>query len=428
MGKNGTCRSFPSRAERLAAALLLLSVGACRPAARPSPRGPKDRPRVALRRPAVPTTPRGIVERAIRVSGGLQALRSRLGAYAMETRGTFHGAPYKMRSWWRAPDRLINRISSWGLAQAMLGRECWDQFNDVVQDCEPGEKKTRQRMSLLNHFSTLYPLVGAECTLAKGDPARVRGRWADGVEVTSRDGLHSAVLHFDRASGRLVRVTYTALWSMTDALMQVTYLKHRWVDGVLIGSETKMTMDGKVVARETVTRITTGRVDPARFRRPAQVALGAPRLRREARRNVIHTIHRGAPHGLVYTTTRMLQWMVKNDRLPLAPPEWIFLSRSTRTMQLTEVRVWTSRAQGDPSGETTFHARVASARTIAALAVRGDRAAALKQEPALKAWIQRQGLKVTGPLGMVVYMSTGPPAAWIRDLYYPVGRSSRPAP
>jgi len=415
------------------------------PEARPAEAKPAEAK--AEEKPAEPAKPAepppakdaaALVDRAIAAEGGLEALRQKLGAYTVKSKGMYFGDPYQMTTAWKAPDKLVMDVGEGGMVMGYSGADCWVKFNDVVTDCPAAEKQYATEMLWSFHLMNLYPLKDEGVVLAYKGEADLDGKEADLVEVT-REGAPMAVLFaFDRATGLPARMEYEGHMMGKPGKYSSRIVAYHDVEGVKVPSQSAMLFADKLTIADEVVSVTFGVADEAVFVKPAQAATGVPKVRHVRQATVVSTLHKGPYQSVGMSIGKVFGFVGANDLIPFGPPSMIYVKdpMSAKSPDEYETEVLlpiapvpdVAKYQGEGIG-----VKVMPEADLVVKVEIGPFDKVPQAYAGLSAWAGQYGYDIVGPAGQTTFsdpMST-PPDQLVHELFFPVKKkdtAAAPAP
>ncbi len=161
--------------------------------------------------------PRAVVEKAVRATGGEEALARGLAVRKL-VKGTLHqldGLTFAGESISQQPGQskvilgFEVGVTKMSVVQVCNGDKAWARTNDEPALEADAQTLASMKTSLyVDHVMTLVPLLkDKEFTLTAAGAAKVEGRDAVGVKA-ARKGRTDVLLHFDKENGLLAQVEY----------------------------------------------------------------------------------------------------------------------------------------------------------------------------------------------------------------------------
>jgi hypothetical protein len=211
--------------------------------------------------------PLAVVKKAIDAHGGTAALtKTRTSRTAAKGTMTSRGqdVPFTATAAYAMPEKFRMEItadisgSKFVVLQVLNGKKMKmvAKLGTVESPIDEKSKEELVQAGLLQDISTLAPLLDKKYTLKTEPDVDLNGNAAAVVSVTG-NGLREVRLHFDKASGRLVKTARSA-WANTDRgiveVKEETYLSDFKKFGeTLLPTATAVNHDGKKFMAMTVT-------------------------------------------------------------------------------------------------------------------------------------------------------------------------------
>lgn len=203
---------------------------------------------------------RAAVDRAIAAIGGEQKLQG-LTAGTWKTSGVFQGKQSRAEFRGELPGRF--RIDSTRIvdgkpvvfSRILDGDKGWVVEGEAVREMTPAEVEgVKTTFYHKQMATTLLPLKDKGCELKLVGPADVNGKPTTAVRA-ARKGFPDVTLHFDSATGLLVKTELTDKNPMTgkDRKVELEFGEYKEFDGVRMATRTKTYHDGKLFLEAEIT-------------------------------------------------------------------------------------------------------------------------------------------------------------------------------
>jgi effector-binding domain-containing protein len=379
-----------------------------------------------------PVTAEDIVNRAIKVAGGLDRLRKGLSALTARVTGTHSGMPFTGTTYWKAPDRLATRINPGNRGSGHAAKACWNTYHDIVVGCTAVDARATRQSVYVGHITNLYPLKSRAFTLQLGESVEVAGRPAVGVRVTKKGAPVPVTLYFDRESAVLLKAAYRGQWVRRGTLIEMIFLDHKDFGGIKLATRSILKVNGRTITVERVLSVDLGKVDESKLKKPPQVRFGAARTRTVPARTVVFSTHKGPHKGRYNTLTgqagMMAVWVIERGLMIYGPLEFRLVKGPDNTKNPAQYVTEVGFPVTPPKKSLPSHPFLKMKKTAAeTIAVRAEKGPPFSHGPKFKqlaAWISRNNYVIAGPAGMIVYQdpTRTPPSKVISELFYPVRR------
>lgn len=222
-----------------------------------------------------------LLDKAIQARGGADKL-NKLKAWQTKSKGTLNipqlggSAEFTGEGFIQLPDknRIELNIEAMGQTIPVIvcvnGKDAWREVMGMVMEITGPELKSRAQGLYVERLTHLTPLKDKEFTLAPVDDAKVDGKTASGIKVSSRD--HADVkMYFDQQSNLLVKLETTALDPMSGKDVPVeTYLSnHKAFDGIQFPTKSVIKRSGNTLQEvQTLDVKVVDQIDPKKFAKP----------------------------------------------------------------------------------------------------------------------------------------------------------------
>jgi hypothetical protein len=203
-----------------------------------------------------PTSPRAVVERAIKVHGGAAALK-KFEAHTFKDKGKFYGMgegiPYTGDFAIAGTDRirmvLAMEVNGAELKITMVvnGKKGWFVIGDDKKPMSKEQLAEQAEQLYAGSLSRLTPLLDKSIKLSLVGEAQVDDRPAIGIRA-ERKGKRPVNLYFDKKSGLLVKSEFTITDEMAGGAEQsqeVIYRAYKTFKGLKQPTRVLIQRDGK---------------------------------------------------------------------------------------------------------------------------------------------------------------------------------------
>lgn len=350
--------------------------------------------------------PEVVVDKAVKAHGGLQALKAKCSAYTVHSKGTFYGMPYTAVTSWKAPDKSVMNIGKGSMIMAVVGKECWNKHGDVVVDCMPEEAKNAPEMITMARLASLYPLKEQGVKLESAGTAKVGGKDASGVKITLKGAPMPATMYFDKGSGLLVKMAYKGYWMMKPARIEVVMSGHKDFGGIKMSTQSVMAVNGRMVMKETITKVEP-KVDEAAFKRPPQGKVGEAKVRPVHPHMTAFTTHKGPYDKMGMSVKALIGWIMKSGLDIMGAPVIVYVKGPPKVKKptdfVTEIHMPIAPPARPVPKAANFGVKKHEAMELARMLYIGphDKAGPLYKK--LAKWIPKNGYAIAGPAGEVCY-------------------------
>lgn len=213
---------------------------------------------------------RTLLSRGIEALGGHERL-SRARTVVSRTVGTESGRRTEARISIALPDRYRHDLVTSGarLVHATDGITTWSTIDHVPVPIEEADLLRLQEQMAMVHCGFLVGIDGDDAVTTKELGLRDGLDWLE-VEFKERD-VGPFLLGFSPETAMLSRAEWKASMEgrLTKAAMSVTFSDFRMVDGIMVGFTATISVDDKLLARETIEEIAFGSdIDPQIFVQP----------------------------------------------------------------------------------------------------------------------------------------------------------------
>ena len=367
-----------------------------------------------------------IVDRAIEVAGGLEALKAKCSAASVKTRGKIFGYEYEMVTHWKAPDKMVMDLGEGGMVMGYIGDTCWNRINDVVIDCMAEEKASAPQTLWSFHVMTLYPLKAPGVVLKYAGEAEVDGKKVEQVLVKAEGAPMDVTLSFSAKTGLTAGQEYEGSFMGTKGLMEVRVSEYQEVEGVTMASRSTSLLAGEVFIEEGFVSGEFGGLDEEVFARPAQATFGETKVRNMPAHPVLAVVHKGSYQSIGMTFGKAFGYVGRNKLTPFGIPMMVFLKDPANTPDPaayeTEVRIPLAPTDHAGAPDQGFTIKTIPATDIIVRVEKGsyDKVGAAYGPLATAA--EATGFEITGPAMMATFSNpmTTPPAELIHELFFPV--------
>jgi acetyl esterase/lipase len=222
---------------------------------------------------------RALIEKAIQAHGGPEKL-ARLHTVHLTARGAFKvGAdvPFTLETYWRAPDRLKNVVTTGPaektttLIETIAGGESWSSRDGKVGSLSAAKLDELHSQAHVRRLLVLTPLLSDKSyELSALDDIRVEDRPAAGMRVRC-PGERDVKLYFDKDTSRLVKLERRIYDEVKkkERRQEEFFSDYKDTSGVPAAMKQVWLQDGEKVLEKTLTEINyPQRLDPATFADP----------------------------------------------------------------------------------------------------------------------------------------------------------------
>jgi effector-binding domain-containing protein len=370
-----------------------------------------------------------LVDKAIAAAGGLDALKAKLSAYALKSKGTYLGLGYEMTTYWKAPGKMIMDIVSvrhGGMAMASVDAECWTRMGGIIVDCSAQEKSYWQMTLWGSYLMTGYALKDEGMVATYKGDGEFDGKKVALVEITKDGAPGPVTFAFDQETGLIMRQEFQGAMGGVAGPVSIRVPGYVDVEGIKVPQKSAMYFQDKLVMDDEFVSATFGAVDDAAFAKPAQVAAGATQLRPVVEHQVVFALHKGPYEALGATIGKVYGCIGGNQLTPLSGPLMVYLKDPMQTKNPEE---YETEVQVDvaPTTLTELAGEGCAVKTVPACEVAarvefGPYQKASEKYGELAGWVKKHGRKIAGPAMMATYNdpSTTPPEGLISELMFVV--------
>jgi hypothetical protein len=252
---------------------------------------------ILVGRGAAQSEARGVIEKAVKASGGADKLaKLKVTRARFKGTGKFEGIAVALTGEIAAqlPGQMRLEIQAEAQGQNVTllyvinGGKAWFRVAGETVELKGEELEDQKAGLYAEHVQTLVPLLKDKgFTLGPLGEVKVNGRDAVGVKVASR-GHKDVNLYFDKATGLLAKTERRALDDAKQEVTEETFCSdYKDVDGVKVPMRVVIRHDGKEFMELEFTEYGfLDRIDDSEFARPDggvrrqdEAALGAPAAR-----------------------------------------------------------------------------------------------------------------------------------------------------
>ncbi len=367
-----------------------------------------------------------LLDAALKAHGGLDALKQKTAASVVEANGRFYGQPFKSKAYWKAPDKMVMRISSMRSVMGYVGKDCWNKQHEVVVDCAASERRLAREMQIVQHWSQLYPLKDKSVSLQLARTPKVNGAETVGLSAARAGSGPRVVLGFFKKTKLLASISYRGHWSGgRKGRLQHLVLGHKKVEGVILPSQTLMSFNGRIIIQEKITKFTLGAVDDKVFTRPKQVTLGKGFVRKIAAYTAVFSVHKGDYKKLSTAVVALMSFMGKARLNPMGGPVFVYLKMGKSPAEnVTEIRIPVAPFKGKPPRAKGYGVKKIPATLHALSYVKGPYSTLRVAYAKLQSFLRKGGRRVAGSAHLRGLSDSAktPPADLLHRISFPIRR------